>query len=142
LQNKCARNRKRSKRRSIYCLTHHCYLDSVSQKYPLFADCAEHLQQRGVSRKNAMLLVASKTTVSLNGEWLEAFWCDHCQSTSWYHVRKTGDRSYELAIAPPELWQNANNVIQAQGNPSVGEFTRRQSRMLGFNGVKEFQFVV
>jgi hypothetical protein len=140
LQNQCVRNRKRSKRRAIYCPIHGCYLDSVSQKHTLFADRADQLQQRGVARKNALLLVASKTTVPLEGEWLEAFWCDECQATHWYHVTKIGT-SYGVAIAPPELWQYANNVIQAQGNPSVGEFTRRQSRMLGFNGVKEFQFV-
>jgi hypothetical protein len=88
-----------------------------------------------------MLLVSSKTTVSLEGEWLEAFWCDHCQSTRWHHVKKTGDRSYKLAIVPPELWQNVARVVNPNGNPSVGEFTRRQSRTVGCSGVKDFQFV-
>jgi hypothetical protein len=40
------------------------------------------------------------------------------------------------------LWQQVSGVIHPQGNPSVGEFTRRQSRMVGFQGVKEFSFVV
>jgi hypothetical protein len=35
-----------------------------------------------------------------------------------------------------------SGVIHPHINPSVGEFTRRQSRMVGFNGVKDFSFVV
>jgi hypothetical protein len=141
LQKRCDRNRKRSKRRAIVCPHHGCYLDSVSQKYPLFADRAGQLQQRGVNRKNALLLMAHQTAVSLDGEWLEAFWCKECQDTKWYHVCKTGARTYEVRVAPVELWQQVHGVIQPKGNPSVGEFTRRHSRMVGFNGVKDFRFV-
>lgn len=141
-QRRCDRNRKRSKRRSIYCPVHGCYLDSVSPKQSLYADQAEQLQQRGVvSRKMALMLVANQNTVSLTGEWLEAFWCQHCQSTTWYHVHKINDRTYELSPAPQELWQRVQGVIDPTGNPSVGEFTRRQARMLGFNGVKDFKYV-
>jgi hypothetical protein len=67
---------------------HSCYLDSVSQKYALYADRAEHLQQRGMNRRDALMLVASQTAVPLDGEWLEAFWCPECEKTQWYHVRK------------------------------------------------------
>jgi hypothetical protein len=141
VQRRCDRNRKRSKRRAIYCPIHGTYLESVSQKYRLFADQAIQLQQRGMSRRGALLLVATNTTVSLEGEWLESFWCDHCQESKWYHVRKTGDRTYELAIAPCELWQQVAGVVHPGGNPSVGEFTRKNSRMLGYYGLKEFQFV-
>lgn len=120
---------------------HGNYLESVSQKYRLFADQSSQLQQRGMSRRVALLLIATNTTVALESEWLEAFWCDHCQATQWYHVRKTGDRTYELAIAPSELWQQVAGVVHPQGNPSVGEFTRKSSRMLGYYGLKEFQFM-
>lgn len=140
LQRRCDRNRKRSKRRSIYCPVHGCHIHSVSQKYTLFADQAEHLQQRGVGRRHAMMSVARQTTVSLEGEWLEAFWCDQCQETKWYHVRKH-ERTYELSVAPPELWQQAIGVINAQGNPSVSEFTRKQSHMSGYRGIKDFGFI-
>ena len=141
------RNRKRSKRRSIFCPIHNCYLDSVSQKYKLFAERAGQLQHRGVQRKYALMLIASQTTVLLNGEWLEAFWCSQCQETKWYHVCKTGDLAkpgtkgnctYEISLAPYELWQQVTGVIDANGNPSVGEFTRRQSKRIGFHGVKDF----
>lgn len=141
MQRRCDRNRKRSKRRAIYCLIHGCHLDSVSQKYQLFADQAGQLQQRGMSRRSALMLVANQTTVPIDGEWLEAFWCEECQKTKWYHVRKTDERTYKIAVAPNELWQQVTGVIDAQGNPSVGEFTRRQSRTLAHGGIKDFQFV-
>lgn len=141
MQRRCDRNRKRSKRRAIYCPIHQCHLDSVSQKYPIFADQPGQLQERGVSRKQALLLVATKTTVPLAGEWIEAFWCIECQATHWYHVRKTDDRTYEVRLAPQELWQQVHGVIQPTGNPSVSEFTRRHSRMTKYNGIKDFQFV-
>lgn len=43
LENK-RRNRKRSKRRAIFCSIHSCYMDSVSQKHRLYADKSEHLR--------------------------------------------------------------------------------------------------
>jgi hypothetical protein len=141
LQKRCDRNRKRSKRRAVYCPLHGCYLDSSSQKYALFADRAGQLQERGINRRNALLLFAHQTAVPLTGEWLEAFWCDHCQETKWYHVRRLEGGKYELSLAPVELWMQATGVVNPQGNPSVGEFTRRQSRMIGVNGVKDFRFV-
>jgi hypothetical protein len=112
----------------------------VSQKYPLFADTAGQLQQRGIRRKNALILIASKTAIPLNGEWLEAFWCNQCQEKKWYHVRKL-ENIYNLSVAPPELWQQAMGVIHVQGNPSVGEFTLRHARMVGCLNYQDFIFV-
>lgn len=132
------RNRKRSKRRAIHCPTHDCYLDSVSQKYPLHTTQPEHLQQRGMGRRLALTVIAGLGTVPLQGEWLEAFWCDHCQQTQWYHVRKTAANSYCLVLAPEDLWLQASGVIFPAGNPTVGEFTRRVARQTTFNGVKDF----
>ena len=67
-------------------------MDSVSQKYGLFAEKPGQLQARGIARREAMILVAAKTTVSLEGEWLEAFWCQECQETRWYHVHKLNSK--------------------------------------------------
>ncbi len=140
MQKRCDRNRKRSKRRAIYCPIHGCYIDSASQKYPLFADNVQQLRQRGMGRQNAHILVAAKTTVSLKGEWLEAFWCDRCQKTEWYYVKRTGERTYHLSVAPSRLWQQATGAIDPRGNPSVGEFTRKQSKRLNYNSSKSFRF--
>jgi hypothetical protein len=134
------RNRKRSKRRAIYCPIHGCHLDSVSPKRRLFADRPAHLQARGMSHKRALMVVASHTAVPLEGEWLEAFWCNDCQETTWYHVCKMGS-VYSLSVAPRDLWQQVQGVIHPQGNPSVGEFTRRSARMGGTLGMKQFNFV-
>lgn len=128
---RCNRNRNRSKRRAIFCQIHGCCLHSVSQKYPLFADRAGQLQQRGMSRRSAMMLVQSKTAVSLQGEWLEAFWCEECQQTKWYYVRKVEERKYVVSVAPRELWQQVDGVVSPRGNPSVSEFTRREAKGVG-----------
>ncbi|NDJ23997.1 hypothetical protein GS682_20590 [Nostoc sp. B(2019)] len=141
MQRRCDRNRKRSKRRAIYCPYHGCYIDSASQKYQLFANQPGQLQQRGISRRNALLLVANQSSVPLEGEWLEAFWCDQCQQTKWYHVHRCGERTYELSLAPGELWQQVTGVINPEGNPSVGEFTRRQARELGYKSIKDFHLL-
>ncbi|WP_026103535.1 hypothetical protein [Pseudanabaena sp. PCC 6802] len=140
MQNRCDRNRKRSKRRAIYCPIHGCYLDSVSQKYPLFADRPEQLQQRGMAKRDALMLVASRTAVPLKGEWVESFWCEQCQQTKWYHIRTREDRTFEVKLAPRELWQYAMGAINPDGNPSVGEFTRRNSRMVAYSVIKGFKF--
>jgi hypothetical protein len=146
MQDKSVRNRKRSKRREILCPRHDCPIDSVSKKFTLFADQAIQLQNRGVSRLNALTLIASRRTVSLSGEWVEAFWCDRCQKTEWYHVRKIESgvshraNGYEVSSIPQELWKQVTGTIDPTGNASVGEFTKRQSRMVGFNGVKDFNF--
>jgi hypothetical protein len=138
---RCDRNRKRSKRRAIYCPEHGCYLDSASKKYRLYAESAQDLTDRGVGRRTALLLFATATTVSLDGEWLECFWCDQCQETTWYHVIKTGEREYTISLAPRDLWQQAAGVITVNGNPTVSEFTRRQARATNFRGIKDFNII-
>jgi len=130
VQKRCDKNRRRSKRRPIYCPVHGCYLDSVSQKHSLFTEQVSHLQQRGIPRREALLLVASRTAVLLEGEWLEAFWCEQCQTTTWYHVHKQ-DMVYMLSAAPAELWQQASGVIHPHHNPGVSEFTVRSARQTG-----------
>ena len=135
------RNRKRSKRRAIYCPIHGCYLDSVSQKHRLYADKVEHLCERGMGKRTARRVMASRTTVALEGEWLEAFWCEECQQNEWYWVTLLDDKNYSLSKVPADLWQQAQGVILATGNPTVSEFTRRQSRRMNYYGVKDFAVV-
>jgi len=118
------RNRSRSKRRAIFCPIHGCYLDSVSQKHAIYADKVEQLRQRGFTHKTASLIMTDRTTVGLQGEWLEAFWCPSCQNKQWYYIRKQAN-CYLVSVAPPELWQNAAGVINPRGNPSVSEYTQR-----------------
>jgi hypothetical protein len=144
---RCDRNRNRSKRRAICCPIHGCYLDSASRKYRLYADRPEHLKQRGISNRKALTLIQTHTTVPILGEWLEAFWCGDCQETRWYHVRHHGHQNashrrdeYEVRPAPYALWQQATGVIHPQGNPSVGEFTRKSARMNRYQGIKDWRY--
>ncbi len=95
----------------------------MNQKYQLFADRPGQLQQRGISRRHALTLVSNQTAIPLEREWVEAFWCEQCHQTKWYHVHKCDDRTYELSLVPQELWQQVTGVIHPHGNPSVGEFT-------------------
>lgn len=137
LHRRCDRNRKRSKRRAIYCPIHGCYLDSVSQKYSLFANRTAPLQPGGLSRHNVLILVETETAVHLESQWLEAFWCDQCQETKWYHVQKSVSKealqkvcTYDVSLAPPKIWQQAVGVIHPNGNPSVGEFIAEMQKGL------------
>jgi hypothetical protein len=135
------RNRNRSKRRAIYCPIHGCYLDSVSQKHRLYADKAGQLRDRGMGRKAALRVMASYSTVPLENEWLEAFWCEECQRNEWYWVTQSAEkenRSYSLSTIPEDLWQQAQGVILPVGNPTVGEFTRRQAKRMDYYGTKDF----
>nr|MDF0367305.1 hypothetical protein [Nodosilinea sp. TSF1-S3] len=110
----------------------------MSQKYPLFATKSEQLQQSGLSRRTALTLIASLGTVPLQGQWLEAFWCCDCQRSQWYHVHKTDGNHYAVYTVPDALWLQAAGVILPTGNPTVGEFTRRQARQTRFAGIKDF----
>jgi hypothetical protein len=139
VQKRCERNRKRSQRRAIYCPVHACYLDSVSPKFPLYADTAGQLQVRGIGSRAARLAVATYGVVPLTGEWIEAFWCHECQSTEWYHVKKVGERAYEIRKAPRDLWQNATGVVDPHQNPTVSEFSFRASRGYSPYGRKGFR---
>ncbi|MBR8839668.1 MAG: hypothetical protein DSM106950_38135 [Stigonema ocellatum SAG 48.90 = DSM 106950] len=132
MHHRCDRNRKRSKRRAIYCPIHECYIHSVSQKYLLFADDPGQLQPRGVNRQNVLKLMATKT---LEDEWLEAFWCDQCKQCKWYHIKQRDRQgtfqmvsTYEVSVVPPELWQQTMGGIYSKTNSAIGEFTRRPSQ--------------
>lgn len=141
-EKRCNRNRKRSKRRQIYCPDHGCYLDSASRKYWLYTESPDQLRQRGVSRRVALMLIATETAVKLEHEWIEGFWCPECEAVSWYHVRLLDLRDYRISAVERELWEQAAGVIHPEGNPSVGAFTRRQARANNYGGIKDFRFVV
>jgi hypothetical protein len=131
------RNRRRPKRRRIFCPVHDCYLDSVSPKrHLLYAHNIEQLRQQGMTRKRASLLLQQQTVVTLAQEWLEACWCPECQESKWYHIRRSEEGHYAVTVAAREQWQQADGVINPEGNPSVGEFTRRQASGRGHASIQ------
>ena len=101
------RNRNRSRRRAIYCLIHSYHLDSVSQKGWLYTDKAEHLQTQRLGLKALLSVISSYTTVSIDNERLEAFWCEGCQQGKWYWVARPPENDYTLNGIPKNLWQQA-----------------------------------
>lgn len=139
LQRRCDRNRKRSRRREIYCSIHNCYIDSVSQKYSIYSNQSSQLKQLGIGKSASRRILSNHSEVILREHWLEAFWCKECQDVQWYHIRKTG-QTYQVSVAPPKLWQRAVGVIDPRGNPSVGEFTQKHSRMAGHQ-IKQFRYM-
>lgn len=86
MHKRCNHNRKRSKRRAIYCPIHSCYLDSVSRKYKVTSDSSK--------LKNTCV------SVPIKEEWLEAFWCPQCQKKNWYYVRQLDDGTYDVRSYP------------------------------------------
>ena len=93
-----------------------------------------------MGRLSALMLIAADTAVLLTGEWLEAFWCTQCQETKWYYIRKL-EQTYEVQLAPRELWQQATGVLDPHGNPSISDFTRRHSRMPSMGRLKDFRYI-
>jgi 6-phosphogluconate dehydrogenase (decarboxylating) len=77
----------------------------------------------------------------LNGEWLECFWCDHCETSSWWHVKRHEGLDYTLSPVPRELWEQGTGVIRAEGNPTVSDFSRRQARATGVTGLRQYRFL-
>lgn len=128
---RCDRSRRRSKPggRRLQCPKHSCPLQSLHQKHPLFARTVHQLRQSGMGLSKAAVLLSDRTVVPLANEWLEAFWCQECMATSWYHVKKSGN-TYHLLPASRSIWSQACGVIDVRGHITASEFTLRQARRL------------
>jgi len=137
------RSRRRSKRRELLCPKHpEQKIFSVSAKYHLYVTEIGQLMLRGLSkRKSDELLAAFNRVLPLTGEWLECFWCEDCQSSSWWHVNRHDQQEYSLSSIPRELWEQASGVIRAEGNPTVSDFSRRQARATGVTGLRQYRFL-
>lgn len=135
------RRRSRSPRRRLFCPLHpETQLFSVSAKLGLFTTELGDLIVRGHGRATAAtLLHAFKHVVPLQNEWLEGFWCEDCQQSRWWHVRRHDRVQHSLSPIPHELWQQASGVIHPRGNPSVSDFSRRAARASGVHGLQQFR---
>jgi hypothetical protein len=135
------RPRRRSKRRSLYCPEHGCYLDSCSIKYYLYLDRENQLRVRGLSSLKAKQVIQEYKIVPLRNEWLEELWCVECQTKKWYHIRRDERSNYSILVAPNSLWRQVSGVTDPSGNPSVSEFTRVHSRALNVHGLQTYRFL-
>jgi hypothetical protein len=137
------RSRRRPRRRELFCPSHpEQKLISVSGKHHLYLTDVGQLVIRGLSRKKAdEILAAFNHVLPLNDEWLECFWCDDCQNSVWWHVKRKDRLSHSLHPAPRELWEQATGVIRPEGNPTISEFSRRHARASGVSGRRQFRFL-
>lgn len=97
---------------------------------------------KGMSKRTAeKVLLAYNQVLSLSDEWLECFWCEDCQVSTWWHVKRLGPLEYTLETVAKELWEQASGVIRPEGNPSVSQFTRRNARFGGIQGLRQFRYL-
>ena len=82
-----------------------------------------------MSRKKSILLLAQNATVYLPNEWLEAFWCEECEEKRWYYIKKK-EGVHMLLVPLQSHWKRTSGTAYIQGNPSVSEFSRRESKRL------------
>jgi hypothetical protein len=137
------RQRRRAKRRELFCPLHpEQRIFSASPKHHLYLTDVGQLMLRGLSKRRAdELLAAYSHVLPLTDEWIECFWCDDCSRTSWWHVKRHDRHVYQLQPVPRELWEQASGVIRVEGNPSVSQFTRRQARATGVQGMRQYRFL-
>ncbi len=123
------RNRKRpAKGRKIKCPECLTLMERVSQKHHLHATTIEQLKEQGFARRNASLILLQQTAVSLASTWLEAFWCNGCQDSNWYHVTKV-DKDYHLVLAELKNWKQSNGTLDPDHpNASVSQFTLKHAK--------------
>ena len=98
-----SRNRKRSKRRAIYCKIHNCYLQSESPKYRTDLLGVKDTQTK--KKLSEVLLFLSEESVSedVRVAWIELFWCPQCEKRRWYHVMRKDSCSYRVTALSDSL---------------------------------------
>lgn len=137
------RRSRRPKRRQLFCPLHGEHiLQSVSAKHMLYITDTGPLVLSGMGKRRATeLLAAYHNVLTIGNEWLENFWCEGCQESRWWHVIRHDRVVHELKPISREIWERASGVIRPEGNPTIGEFTRRNARACGKLGMQQFRFV-
>ena len=122
------RNR-RPKRRTLFCPAHPDQrIEGNGRKYFLHLLSPEELQQRGMSGKQARLVIHAYPVLVLSNEWLEELFCPQCGTSRWCHIIKHDRVNHSVRWAPRDLWEQVAHVDPTAANPTVSEFTRRSAR--------------
>jgi len=133
----------RPRRRQLMCPTHpdHKIL-SVSPKHYIYLTEAGQLVLRGMTRRKAdEVMAAYKQVLPLSNEWLECFWCEACDSATWWHIKRQDKLEFTILPVSREIWENASGVIRVEGNPTVSQFSRRSARATGVTGMRQYRFM-
>jgi hypothetical protein len=125
------RRNRRPKRRELHCPKHpEQRIEGNGKKYFLHLLKPEELRARGMSDKNARLVINAYPVLVLSNEWLEELFCPQCGTNSWCHVTRLDNARHTVRWAPRDLWMQVAHVDPLHPNPSVSEFTRRAARQL------------
>jgi hypothetical protein len=128
------RRRQRSRRRELRCPAHPDQrAEGNGRKYFLHLLTPEQLQERGMSDKNARLVINAYPVLVLSNEWLEELFCPKCGMSRWCHITQHDRMQHTVRWAPPELWQQVAHVDPLVPNPSVSQYTRRSARRPNLN---------
>jgi hypothetical protein len=123
------RRNRRPKRRQLFCPAHpEQRIEGNGQKYFLHLLTPEELNARGMSHKQAQLVIEAYPVLVLSNEWLEELFCPQCGNTRWCHVTRIEGVLHTVRWAQRDLWQQVAHVTPVEPNPSVSEFTRRSAR--------------
>lgn len=99
------------------------------QKHYIFASNVEQTRElTGTTRKKAILLHTTTTTWVDRSRWIEPFFCPD-DGQIWIACTRDGEGQVTGEVAPPKLWKQTTGTLDPnKPNPSVSEFTYRQSR--------------
>ncbi|CAK6696797.1 hypothetical protein [Synechococcus sp. CBW1107] len=123
------RRRTRPLQRQLFCPAHpQERLFGVGRKYFLHLLTPEQLKQRGMSDRKAKLVIQAYPVLVLSNEWLEELFCGCCGTSRWCHVTKHDRVRHTVRWAPRELWEQVAHVDPVVANPSVSQFSQRESR--------------
>jgi hypothetical protein len=121
--------RRRPEKRKLCCPAHpEQRIEGCGQKYFLHLLTPEELKERGMSHKNAKLVIEAYPVLVLSNEWLEELFCPQCGSSRWCHVTRLNRINHDVRWAPRELWEQVAHVDPLVPNPSVSQFSRRAAR--------------
>ncbi|MFM7674922.1 MAG: hypothetical protein ACKO5F_04925 [Synechococcus sp.] len=122
------RKRTRSHRRELFCPAHpEQRIHGTGQKYFLHLLKPEELRARGMSDKNAKLVLQAYPVLVLSNEWLEELVCPQCGTSRWCHVTRLDRVQHLVRWVPRDLWEQVAHVDPVAANPSVSQFSQREA---------------
>ena len=112
---------RRPKRRALFCPAHPDQrIEGNGRKYFLHLLSPEELQQRGMTSKQARLVIHAYPVLVLSNEWLEELFCPQCGTSRWCHINKHDRVEHSVRWAPRDLWEQVAHVDPTAANPTVG----------------------
>ena len=119
----------RPKRHALFCPAYPDQrIKGNGKKYFLHLLSPEKLQQRGMTSKQARLVINAYPVLVLSNEWLEELFCPQCGTSHWCHVIKNDAVLHTVRWAPRDLWEQVAHVDPTAANTTVSEYTRCNAR--------------